>query len=188
MGKDKSERIVRQCLKGDRRAQRELYDTIGPALMGICRRYCPVKEDAEDVLTEAFVGIFTHLDTYNGHSMAELMAWCKAIAVYRSIDKWHADRAVKRRGVAVKPELADMWVSAPNMGSPDAERILAMMGSMPDKPRMVFNLHEVDGYGYSEMSEMLGMTVTALKVNYHRARKWLMERLKEDWSRGDTVH
>jgi RNA polymerase sigma factor, sigma-70 family len=189
MGKEKLEKILEKCLKGDRKAQKELYEGIGPRLMGICRRYCRVREDAEDALIDAFVCIFTNLGTYRGHSMNELMAWCGTIAVNKCIDRFNARNTAMRNGFDTDFDSeAAAKASVPNMASPDAETILAMVDALPDRQRVVFNLREIDGYGYEEMSEMLGMTVNSLKVNYHRARKSLMKNLKADWSLGDAVH
>lgn len=189
MKKDDSGRIVRQCLKGDRKAQKELYDAIGPVLMGLCRRYTQTQEDAEDVLMEAFVQIFTKLDTYRGHSIKELVTWCKSITIYKAIDKINSKKRLKRNGTNFQIETVfDDVPSTPMETSLDAEWILSIMDRMPKKPRLVFNLREIDGYSYEEMSEMLGMSINALKVNYHRARKWLAERLEADSRKADRVH
>lgn len=188
MKKDETKRIVSQCLKGDRKAQKELYSLLGPTLMGLCRRYMANQEDAEDALMESFVSIFTHLDTYRGSTAKELMTWCKTITVNRAITKLNARKAMRRNGVNVQAEsLMYDEPSTPIETSLDADWILSIMDRMPKKPRLVFNLREIDGYGYEEMSEMLGMSVGALKVNYHRARKWLVERLEADSRKADKV-
>lgn len=187
--RNESKRIVRQCLKGDRKAQRELYDRLAPKLMGICARYMPTREDAEDVLMEAFVNIFTKMGTYRGNTMRELETWCKAVVIDRAITKLKARWALKRNAPTVDMDsVFDDPPSAPIETSLDADWVMSIMEKMPKKPRLVFNMREIDGYGYEEMSEMLGMSVGSLKVNYHRARKWLLERLEADDRKADMVH
>ena len=184
---DKSTTLVSGCIKGDRKSQNELYEILYPILSNTCRQYCKVKEDIEDVTAEVFVRIFMNLGKYRGKSMTELVGWCKTIAKRRAIDKVNAGMTNKRRGFNVGYD--DIYGEQPsvrNTASPDSERIVALMADMPKKPRIVFAMREIEGYTYSELTVILGMSINALKVNYHRARKWLMARIEADSRMADT--
>ncbi len=56
--------LIRLCLKNDRNAQRELFRRYGPLMMGICYRYAGQAADAEDLLQEGFIKVFTNLHKF----------------------------------------------------------------------------------------------------------------------------
>ena len=57
-------RLVKDCLKGKPAAQKQLYDLFAGPMLGICYRYTKSMVDAEDVLHEGFVKVFTNLHQY----------------------------------------------------------------------------------------------------------------------------
>ena len=59
------ENIVKRCVKGDRKAQQELYETYYGKMMGVCYRYSNNAEDAKDLLQDGFVKVFSNLKKYN---------------------------------------------------------------------------------------------------------------------------
>ncbi len=58
--------LVEACLDGNYRAQKKLYQLHCAQMMGICMRYGSSIADAEDILQDGFLKVFTHLDTYSG--------------------------------------------------------------------------------------------------------------------------
>jgi DNA-directed RNA polymerase specialized sigma24 family protein len=57
--------IVKRCVKGDRKAQRELYETYYSKMMGVCYRYVNNTEDARDILQDGFVKVYSNIKKYN---------------------------------------------------------------------------------------------------------------------------
>src|SRR5688572_15706417 len=79
--------IFEQCKKGNAKAQHILYDLFKGKLMGLCRRYTQSREEAQDVLQDAFIRIFTHF-----HQLKEpekLEGWMKSITVRTAINYYH---------------------------------------------------------------------------------------------------
>ena len=56
--------LIEGCRKGERRAQKELYDAYSRKMMGVCLRYVNDRETARDLLQDGFVKIFTSMDSY----------------------------------------------------------------------------------------------------------------------------
>src|SRR5688500_12952495 len=79
--------IFNRCKKGDAKAQRILYDLFKGRLMGLCRRYTQNREEAQDVLQEAFIRIFTYLHQLN--SSDKLESWMKSVTVRTAINYYH---------------------------------------------------------------------------------------------------
>ena len=65
--KDKlSDRLLKACIQGDRKAQRKLYEQLAPKMFPVCLRYMNNREMAEDVMQDGFVTLFSKLDSYSG--------------------------------------------------------------------------------------------------------------------------
>jgi RNA polymerase sigma factor (sigma-70 family) len=76
--------LIEACIKGDREAQRNLYDIFSKKMYMVCLRYTKSTEEAEDVLQEAFVKIFNNLKGYRGDS--RLAYWMKRIVVNTALN------------------------------------------------------------------------------------------------------
>ena len=55
------EQIVKDCIAGKRQAQRMLFDTFAPLMLGVCTRYSHDRDDAEDILQEGYIKVFKNL-------------------------------------------------------------------------------------------------------------------------------
>jgi RNA polymerase sigma factor (sigma-70 family) len=75
--------LFEHCKRGDAKAQGILYDLFKGKLMGLCRRYTRNREEAQDILQETFVRIFTKIDQLESPEKFE--SWMKAIAVRTAI-------------------------------------------------------------------------------------------------------
>jgi len=58
--------LINGCIKGESRAQKQLYEKYAPAMMSICLRYVREKETARDLMHDGFVTLFTKIHTYSG--------------------------------------------------------------------------------------------------------------------------
>jgi len=76
--------LIDACLQGDRNAQCALYNKYAKAMFNICYRMMNNYSDAEDMLQEAFVKVFTQLDKY--HYQSTLGAWIKQVVVNHCIN------------------------------------------------------------------------------------------------------
>src|SRR5690349_2389325 len=75
--------LIKKCIKGNSAAQYELYSRYAPSMMGVCYRYTKSIADAEDVLQEGFIKVFTRLHQYKYEG--ELGAWIRKIMVNTAI-------------------------------------------------------------------------------------------------------
>ncbi len=57
--------IVKRCIKGDRKAQKKLYEIYYSKMMGVCYRYSNNTEDARDILQDGFVKVYSNIKKYN---------------------------------------------------------------------------------------------------------------------------
>ena len=71
--------LIALCLKGDRRACKQLFDVYSGRMMALCYRFARDNNEAQDILQEGFVRIFTKLDLYSGSGSFE--AWMKRVMI-----------------------------------------------------------------------------------------------------------
>jgi len=81
---DKLKRLVNECVKGNRQAQKELYKMYYGKMMSVCYRYANNTDEAKDVLQDGFVKVFQHLKSYNFKGSLE--GWVRRIIVNTAID------------------------------------------------------------------------------------------------------
>jgi RNA polymerase sigma-70 factor (ECF subfamily) len=162
--------LIRACRKGDRQAQRRLYERYAPKMLGLCRRYVPVLEDAEDVLLEAFYKVFTHLDRFRGDGSFE--GWIRRIVVNEALMFLR-----KRNNFRMTVEITEVEMpTMPNVVSQLAEKdILDLLDQLPHGYRTVFNLFVIEGYKHREIADMLGISINTSKSQLILAKKRMRE-------------
>ena len=167
--------LVEDCLAGKRSAQSALYERYAQAMYQICLRMLNAPEEAEDLLQEAFVDVFSHLQSYRFEST--LGAWIKRIVVNRCINK------LKSRKLQLV-ELSNHEPVIPQGHDTDFEeqdlkihRIKSAMKVLPDGYRSVLSLYLFEGYDHQEIGEILGISEETSKSQYSRARVRLKELL-----------
>lgn len=169
--------LVQSCLRGDRLAQKELYERFSPQLLGVCLRFSNSQDEGEDILIEGFAKIFSRLGDYRFES--SLLAWMRSIVLNTAISAY---RTAQRHRLK-EQELE--WEEAQEVPPPlppsehlQEKDLLALIQQMPETLRMVFNLSVVEGFSHREIAEKLGMTESTSRAYLVRARNWLQAHLK----------
>ncbi len=78
------EYIIAGCLHNDPSAQRELYNRFSPKMLSVCYRFAQSREDAEDMLQEGFIKVFTQIHTFQNKGAFE--GWIRRIVVHTCIN------------------------------------------------------------------------------------------------------
>ena len=165
------ERLLEACRKGERKAQKELYQRMSPVLMGICKRYLKRKEDAEEALGNAFLKIYLSLSQYNGSGSFE--GWMKKVAVRTCLDFLRAKSSPF--DLDWEHEIAEEPV-----GLDDEEYLLFLVSQLPVGYRTVFNLYAIEGYKHLEISELLNISEGTSKSQLSKARRILKEHILKE--------
>ncbi len=168
--------LFEACKRGEPRAQRILYDLFKSRLMGLCRRYTRDRDDAHDILQEAFIRIFNNL--YQLESSDKLESWMKTIAVRVAINHYHKSKTKDQ----LFKQLDTVGTEATGYeGSLDGlkdEHLISAINSLPDGCRIIFNMVAVEGYSHVEIGDMLAISEGTSRSQYHYAKQLLKEKLK----------
>ncbi len=176
--------IVEACKRGDRKAQFELYRLYSKAMYNICWRMLGSVENAEDVLQNSFIDVYSKLDSFRFES--SIGAWIKRIVINNCIN------FLKKRRLAFS-ELTEnaAFVNADEgsyMSSGtllflsdshlDVAKIQNAIQKLPDGYRVVFTLYAMEGYDHEEIGSILGVTEATSKSQYSRAKAKLRDILQ----------
>jgi RNA polymerase sigma-70 factor (ECF subfamily) len=135
------------------------------------RRMVGSHEDADDLLQEIFLKIWTALPSFRGE--AQLYTWVWRIATNETLNFLRKEKVRAMLRFASADELAAQRVMAdPYFNGTDAEREMAKaVARLPEKQRQVFIMRWWDELSYEEISAITGTSVGALKASYHIAQE-----------------
>ena len=168
--------LLDSCIKGEREAQRVLYDRLASRMFPVCIRYVGDRTLAEDVLQEGFITLFTKLKDYKGDGSFE--GWARRIFVttaLMSLRKKDALRMSEELDV-VRGMKAETTSQIQNIGY---KELMELVMSLPPGFRTVFNMYAIEGYSHKEIAETLGITETTSRTQFSRARVWLQNKIQE---------
>lgn len=170
------DRLIDECREGNRRAQFRLYELYSKAMFNTAYRIMGNREDAEDMLQEAFTDCFRKIGSYRTEST--FGAWLKTIVINRCIS-----RLRKREAELVFIDdysRHEMQQDEPQeMIWPDPPVIARAVERLPDGYRVVFSLYLLEGYDHTEISQILGISESTSKTQYSRAKEKLKKILSE---------
>lgn len=172
---DPHQEVVEACRKGDRQAQFELYKMYGKGMYNICLRMLGNAEDAEDVLQLAFVDVFRRLDQFRQEST--IGAWIKRIVVNRCLDQLRKRKMIIESFDDQVHDVPQAHSTTSSELSYTVEDIQRAVYDLPDGYRVVLTLYLFEGYDHEEISEILDISVSTSKSQYHRAKRKLRETL-----------
>jgi RNA polymerase sigma factor (sigma-70 family) len=168
--------LANKCIDGDQRAQRKLFEMYAPKMMGVCLRYMKDHAQAEDVLQDGFVKVFTKLEKYSGEGSLE--GWVRRIMVNTALDQLRKSNKfqanVSMDDVSYKVESSDDVLS-----SLIEEDLLKLIQEMPTGYKTVFNMFAIEGFSHKEIGEKLGVSENTSKSQYSRAKAYLRIKVEE---------
>ena len=176
MAEDKEQKIIDACLKGDRAAQKQLFNRFAPVMYSVCLRYVGDREVAQDLLQDGFVTLFTKLDSYKGDGSFE--GWVRRIFINTSLMYLRKKDALRMTEDLdnVRNLSSDIPTQIENIGYGELMKLIAQL---PPGFRTVFNMYVVEGYSHKDIAEELGITETTSRTQLSRARNWLQARIKD---------
>ena len=160
-------------MRGERQAQFELYRLYSKAMYNVCMRMLKNDADAEDVLQNSFIDVFTKLHTFAFQST--IGAWIKRIAINNCINflqrkKFHFDEFDTQIHGKDMVELDESVGFAEGLS---VERVQKALMQLSDGYRVVFSLYMFEGYDHEEISEILKISESTSKSQFHRAKQKL---------------
>jgi RNA polymerase sigma-70 factor (ECF subfamily) len=166
------EQMLAGSIKHNATAQEALYNRFSPRMLGVCYRFAKNREDAEDMLQEGFIKVFTQLHQYRGEGALE--GWIRRIVVHTCINvlkknKKFADSVdiIHATSVHIREDMIPSIMQA--------KQIVECIRILPLGYRTVLNLYAIEGYSHKEISVMLDIEESTSRSQYTRAKAMLEE-------------
>ena len=154
--------MVSGCRKGDRRAQKALYETFAPMALGVCMRFAADRDAAQDLMQDGFIRVFEHIGKLREPS--SLGAW-----IYRTmVNVCLRNYRKHQREVIEQDDTSDAPVAP--LDPFGMEELVWAMQQLPPAQRTAFNLTEIEGYSYSEVASEMHCTEVNLRALVCRAK------------------
>ena len=181
--------ILSGCLQNDPVAQRELYAKYSPRMLSVCYRFAHNREDAEDMLQEGFIKVFSQIHTFQNKGALE--GWIRRVVVHTCINHLKKNKKfnesvdiIHASGIQVREESIPSIVQA--------KQIVECIRLLPLGYRTVLNLYAIEGYSHKEISVMLEVEESTSRSQYTRAKQMLEDilvkkniiqsaRLRSEW-------
>lgn len=166
--------LVRDCIAGNRQAQKQLYDKYAPVVYGVIRRYLYNPSAAEEVLNDTFYRVFTKLSQYSFTGPIE--GWMRRIAINLITDYLRKHTKFEQE---VHPEhiqetaVDEDW----QVGRLAYKELLALIHQLPATQRMVFNMYVFEDMQHKEIAGQLQITENNSRWHLNDARRRLKEKI-----------
>lgn len=176
-------RLIKACQKGDHEAQYAIYEQYAKPMFNTAMRIINDHMEAEDVLQDSFVAMFSSLDSFRRE--ATFGAWFKRIVVNKSLN---AIRAKSRQVITSEGDIDTLANAADSIESADefpysVEQVKEGLEEMPDGYRIVFSLFLFEGLSHQEIAHELQIGESTSKTQYLRAKKWIRKWLNDKYGK-----
>ena len=169
------EQLIADCMAGERYAQNRLYSHFAPRLFMVCQRYASSREEAEDILQEGFIRIFSHLQQYRREGPFE--GWMRRIVVNCALQRFQQrTRMLPVVKLEEETQYAEDNFAPSHLGE---KELLRLVRQLPSAYRMVFNLYVFEGLKHREIAELLGISEGTSKSNLSDARTLLQREIRK---------
>jgi RNA polymerase sigma-70 factor (ECF subfamily) len=166
------EMLLQGCLQNDATAQQELYYRYSPKMLSVCYRYAKAREDAEDMLQEGFIKVFSQIDKYENRGSLE--GWILRIIVHTCIN--HLKKNKKFNDHVDLAFAGNIVIREDNIPAIiQAKQIVECIRSLPIGYRTVLNLYAIEGYSHKEIASLLDIEESTSRSQYTRAKSMLEE-------------
>jgi RNA polymerase sigma-70 factor (ECF subfamily) len=168
--------LIERCLENDPRAQELLYKRFSRRMYGVCLRFARNTLEADDILQEGFIKVFTFLKDFR--QVGSFEGWVRRTFVNTAINYYHSKENEWKETTLDKAESLQSNTEDV-LEKISTEDLLDVIQQLPEGYRMVFNLYVIEGYNHQEIAEMLHISENTSKSQLSRARMALQERLAQ---------
>ncbi|MBS1512814.1 MAG: RNA polymerase sigma factor [Bacteroidetes bacterium] len=172
---DEFQLILKGCLAGERASQAKLYHLYADRMMSVCMWYARNREEAEEVLQDGFMRVFTYLHKFTGEGSFD--GWIRKIMVNAALFKYRNKSSKMYVVTEYNTDIHDSTEEASFVSNYDERELMKLVQLLPPAYRMVFNLHVFEGYNHREIAEALGISKGTSKSNLADARRILQASL-----------
>lgn len=175
--------LLSGCLNQDKVCQKALYEKYKVTLFRVCLRYAKDRMEAEDMLQDGFIKIFTDLHQFN--AKGALGAWMRRVVVNVALQ--HIRKHKKFQAIVDLEHISNEYqtgeVAITNL---NAEALVSLIQKLPAGYRTVFNLYVIEGYSHKEIAKLLNINENTSKSQLSKAKATLRNQLQKQEAKSES--
>ena len=162
--------MLHGCLNNLASAQEALYNRFSPRMLGVCYRFARNREDAEDMLQEGFIKVFTQIHQFRNQGALE--GWIRRIIVHTCINVLKKNKKFTDSVDLI--HASSIYLNENNIPSIlQAKQVVESIRLLPMGYRTVLNLYAIEGYSHREIAGVLDIEESTSRSQYTRAKAML---------------
>lgn len=165
--------LIARVRQGDPSAWRIFYDSHVDAVHRAIYRLVRRSDWAAELSQDVFVKAFEHLSTFRGAS--SIATWLRVLAARTAIDELR--RQTRERRHVVLDCAAEVPLSEPRFDPILRDRIAAAIDGLPERLRLVFVMHDLEGFTHNEIGTLLDVPAGTVRRQVSEARAALRPQL-----------
>jgi len=169
--------LIEGCTRGDSHARKTLYELHASAMMSVCQRYVCNLDTARDLMHDGFVKLFTKIHTYSG--LGSFNGWMRRIFVTTALEYLRRNRIRRYDAEQDEPNMEEVDPELTPFEHLTADDLFACIARLPEKYRIVFNMHALEEYTHVEIAQILGIGENTVRSQYARAKQMLQRMVIE---------
>lgn len=168
------EALLQGCIQNRAVAQKELYLKFSSKMLTVCYRYAHNREDAEDMLQEGFIKVFSQIHTFENRGALE--GWIRRIIVHTCINILKKNKKFNESVDLIHANTLQVREDAiPSILQ--AKQVIECIRLLPIGYRTVLNLYAIEGFSHREIGNMLDIEESTSRSQYTRAKAMLEDLL-----------
>jgi RNA polymerase sigma factor (sigma-70 family) len=169
--------LIKGCIRDEASCQKAVFDRYAGRMLGVCHRYARNHADAEDILQDAFIKVFSKIKQFKSEGSFE--GWIRKIVVNTAIKKYSLARYNKELNSYEINDSIQPAIDPVAYGHLSEKDLLALINNLPDGYRLIFNLYVLEGFQHDEIAEMLGIQPGTSRSQLVKARLMLQKQILE---------
>ncbi len=167
--------IIKGCIAGNRASQGRLYNLYARKMMGVCMWYAKNREEAEEILQDGFMRVFSYIHKFRGEGSFE--GWIRATMISAALSKYRNKSSHLRPVVSFDSNYHEVSEDGRFISQYDEKELVKLVQTLTPAYRMVFNLYVFEGMKHREIAEALKISEGTSKSNLADARRILQAAL-----------
>lgn len=173
--------LASRCARGDDAARKKLYMTYSPRLLSLCRRYADNAAEAEDMMQDAFIKIFSVIGRFVWTRPGSLYSWMARVTLNQAFDSARKRRRLAREMMDIEV-LPDVQSDEPDYDEAAAvpiDELQKMISALPEGCQTIFKLYCIDGLSHKEIASLLDIKEKSSSSGLARARALLARAIRK---------
>ncbi len=166
--------LIQGLRENDSMSQKLIFQKYYGFVMSITLRYTRDKQQAEEVLNDSFMKIFSKINLFNPKESFE--PWLAKVVVNTSLD-FLRKQSKTPSFLELTHQEFNTEEDLSNFSQLNCDRLLQLIQELPPQYKAVFNLYVFEGYKHKEIAQLLDISESTSKSNYSRAKQSIKKKI-----------